>query len=98
MPTINKQTIKKGRDAVDAYRLAHSQLYAQGWHKGIPEEHTPLLDKMLSDLGKQGFSSLDEFFTASDELNVQELGFKDRVDFATRYKDADRAALEGMWH
>jgi len=81
MTQLNKQTILIGRDAVDAYRTAHTQLYAAGWHKGIPEEHTPLLEKMLGDLKKVGFNSLDEFFAASEELNVQELGFKDKKDF-----------------
>lgn len=72
MPILNKQKILRGREAVDSYRLAHTQLYADGWHKGIPEEHTPLLNTMLADLKKQDFNSLDEFFTASDELNTTE--------------------------
>ena len=55
MPAINKQKVLKGREAVDAYRLAHTQLYSKGWYKGIPEEHTPLLNTMLADLKKQDF-------------------------------------------
>ena len=94
---LNKQKILKGRDAVDAYRIAHANLYLAGWHKGIPEGHTPLLEKMLVDLKKQDFNSLDEFFNASEELNIQELGFKDRADFDGRCTDADREALNWMW-
>ena len=98
MPQLNKQKILKGRKAVDAYRLAHTQLYAGGWHKGIPEEHTPLLKKMLAYLKKQGFNSLDEFFAASEELNIQKLGFKDRKDFEANASETDRQALDRMWH
>ena len=60
--------IGKGRAAVDAYRAAHALLYTGGWHKGIPEEHTPLLEKMLAEFKVQGFNSLEEFFSASDTL------------------------------
>ena len=94
----NKQQILKGREAIDAYRTAHIQLYAGGWHKGIPEEHTSLLEKMLAELKRQDLNSLDQFFAASEELNMQELGFASREDFEARGTDADRQALEGMWH
>ena len=98
MPTINKQTIKKGRDAVDAYRQAHTALHSKPWDRGVPAKHTPHLNALLLALQAKGFTSLDQFFDASDELNVQELGFKDRRDSETRCKDADRQALERMWH
>lgn len=39
---ITKGKIKKGREAVDAYRTTHTGLYIDGWYKGIPEAHTPL--------------------------------------------------------
>jgi hypothetical protein len=93
----NKAQILKGRQAVDAYRAAHAQLYAGGWHKGIPEEHTPLLNTMLVELKKQNFDYLGIFFAASEELNMQELGFKDRADFETKATETDRQALTGMW-
>jgi len=77
MPDIQKitdpQKIQLGRAAVNAYRTAHAQLYSKGWVKGIPEAHTPLLEKMLTDLKKQDFNSLDEFFGANEELNTSEL-------------------------
>ena len=37
---VDRAKILKGREAVDAYRVTHTQLYVNGWHKGIPEEHT----------------------------------------------------------
>ncbi len=69
-----KAQVLKGRRAVDAYRLAHQELYWGNPHKGISKEHTPLLEVMLKELGKQGFDSLQEFFSASEGLNIQELG------------------------
>ena len=93
----DKRKVLKGREAVDAYRTAHTNLYLDGWYKGISEAHTPLLEQLLKDLSEQGFNSLDEFFTASWELNIQELGFKDKADFDSKATDADRKALEGKW-
>jgi len=90
--------VVEGRKAVDAYREAHRQLYSKPWHRGIPEEHTPLLNKLLAELKKQGVNSLEEFFDASEELNAQELGYKDRKDFEARATEADREALDRMWH
>ena len=86
-----------GRLAVDAYRLAHAQLHATGWHKGIPEEHTPLLNTMLDEFKKQGFNSLQEFFDASQELNMLELGFISKEGFETKATEVEREVLEGMW-
>jgi hypothetical protein len=67
-----KQNVLKGRKAVDTYRTAHTQLYVGGWNKGIPEAHTPLLNTLLTNLKKQGFNSLAEFFQASTELDIAE--------------------------
>lgn len=67
-----KTKILKGREAVDAYRAAYTRLYAGGWHKGIPEEHTPLLNALLDALAGLGFNSLDEFFAGSEKLNEVE--------------------------
>lgn len=78
--TNNKQKIQKGRQAVNAYRTAHTALHKKPWHKGIPEEHTPLLEAMVKVLEKQGFTSdktdfglkstevLAKFFDASAQL------------------------------
>ncbi len=92
---VDKKKVLAGRKAVDAYREAHRLLHSKPWHRGIPEEHTPLLNTMLRQLKKQRFNSLQEFFDASELLNIQELGFADREDIKTQ---ADREALERKWH
>ena len=97
MNQIMRLKVREGRKAVDAYRTAHTALHKKPWHRGIPEEHTPLLNKLLAELKKQGVNSLDEFFDASEELNAQELGFASREDFKARGTDADREALDRMW-
>ena len=98
MDEQEKLRVLSGRLAVNAYRLAHSQLHLTGWHKGIPEERTPLLNASLAELKKQGFGSLDEFFAASEELNTKELGFRSTGDFGDRATEADIEALDRMWH
>lgn len=72
MPELNKQKILAGRKTVEAYRQAHRQLYLQPWHKGIPEEHTPLLNIMLGAFKGLGFNTIQEFFDASVLLNKEE--------------------------
>ena len=89
--------VLEGRASVEAYREAHRQLYAPEWHKGIPQEHTPLLDTMLAELNTQGFNSPDDFFKSSQELNISELGFASKEDFEARASEADREALDRMW-
>ena len=89
--------VLKGRASVEAYREAHRQLHAQEWHRGIPEKHTPLLNRMLAELNIQGFNSIDEFFDRSQELNISELGFASRADFEARASEADSEALDRMW-
>lgn len=89
--------ILDGRKAVDAYREAHCRLHSEPWYRGIPEEHTPLLNKLLVELEIKGFNSLQEFWDASAELNIQELGFESRDDFELRATQFDRETLERMW-
>ena len=81
----DKQKILAGRKAVEAYRTAHTKLYEKGWHKGIPEEHTPLLAVMRQKLIDLGFWHLQDFFDASEQLNILEAG-------------GDTLLLEGLWH
>lgn len=95
---VDKVRILAGREAVDEYRAAHTELHSMPWHRGVPEEHTPLLDNLLVKLEGQGLNSLDEFFTTSEELNIQELGFEDKADFDSRATEADWEALKEMWH
>ena len=68
MPEISKSKILKGREAVDAYREAHHQLHSKPWHRGIPKEHTPLLNIMLKAFKGLGFNTIQEFFEASITL------------------------------
>jgi len=84
MDEQERLSVTSGRQAVDAYRLAHTQLHSKGWRKGIPAEHTPLLNTMLDEFKQQGFNSLQEFFDASQELNMLELGFISIEDFEAR--------------
>ena len=97
MNQIMQLKVLEGRKAVDAYREDHYQLHSKPWHRGIPEEHTPLLSKLLAELEKQDFNSLQEFWDASEELSIQELGFESRADFEARATKSDSEALERMW-
>lgn len=65
---IDREKILTGRKAVDAYREAHIQLHSKPWHRGIPEEHTPLLNIMLKAFKGLGFNTIQEFFDASETL------------------------------
>jgi len=65
---VVKDKVLAGRAAVDAYREAHRQLHSKPWHRGIPEEHTPLVKAMVGALNGLGFNSIQEFFDASDSL------------------------------
>ena len=76
MTEISKDRILAGRKAVIAYGKSHTILYSVKWHKGIPEEHTPLLNKLLEDLKVQGFGSLSEFYKASEDYNVEVFGVR----------------------
>lgn len=80
MNQVMRLKVLKGRKAVDAYRTAHTALHNKPWHRGIPEEHTPPLNILLGGLKEQDFNSLAEFFGASEELNIQELGFNSRSE------------------
>lgn len=107
---VGKDKITKGRKAVDAYRDSHLHLYDAGWHEGISEEHTPLLKVMVDALEGLSFTStetefepkkdkiLADFWDASDDLNIEELGYKDKEDFEKNATDADKEKLKEMWH
>jgi hypothetical protein len=107
--TVDSSKIKNARRAVDAYREAHRQLHEKGWYKGISEDHTPLLTKLVDDLEKAGFTSdktdfetkkeeiLTKLWADSDELNAKELGYASKEDFNKKASKADREALELKW-
>lgn len=106
---VDKKKVLAGREAVDAYREAHLQLYSGPWHEGIPEEHTPLLETMVDALEKLGYTStetdfgpkateiLDKFWDENYLLNLEELGFTSRDDFKARATEADRETLRLVW-
>ena len=64
----SEQKILAGRRLVEAYRTAHTKLYERAWHKGIPEEHTPILHILQDGLTGLGYKSLNDFFTQSRAL------------------------------
>lgn len=105
----SKKAVLLGRKAIEQYRADHPQLYVGGYYKGMHDAHTPLLNTMLAELKKQGFTSnktnfeaekteiLAKFFGASELLNLQELGFTSREDFTTRAKVRDKEAMGRKW-
>jgi len=94
---VEQNKILAGRKAVDDYRASHSMLYIGGYYKGVSEDHTPLLNVMLEEFKKQGFNSIQEFFDASELLNIQGIGFTSKEDFGAKATLADRGTLYGMW-
>ena len=101
---VDKEKILAGRATVDAYRQAHIQLHSKPWHRGIPEEHTPLLEVLVNALEGLGFTYtetdfepkkteiLAKFWQDSDLLNLQELGLEGK-----ELTEVDREALEAKW-
>lgn len=57
LPDGTTSSITRGRDAVNAYRYAHTMLYTNGWYRGISEDHTPLLMAMVNVLEKESYTS-----------------------------------------
>jgi len=106
----DREGIIQGRKAVDAYREAHGQLHSHGWYEGISEDHTPLLEKLVGALEKQGFSLtetdfesrkteiLAKFWAESNLHNIKELGFANKEDFRARATSLDKENLKRMWH
>lgn len=102
--SINSQKILDGRNAIDTYRTAHANLHEHGWHKDIPEEHTPLLKALVSALEGLGFTStetefepkkneiLAKFWDDSNLENFVELGFIDRQDFDAKIAELNKDA------
>lgn len=56
-----------------------------------------MLNNLLAELKEHGFSSLHQFWDASQELNILELGFNSIEDFEAKATEAEREALEEMW-
>jgi len=101
MSQHTKEQILAGRQAVDAYRQAHSGIHQKPWHKGISEEHTHILNELSGKLADLGFGSLEEFFEANKALNIQiirecyrEEGF---CDGCARF-GGERKCTEASWN
>lgn len=97
MNELERQQVRGGRQAVEAYRLAHRELHAAGWHRGIADGHKTLLDNLLAELEKQGFASVRLFASASHELNIEELGIASKAEFESKATEEQRQLLERMW-
>jgi len=89
---IDKHKVLAGRKAVDAYRKAHTQLHAGGWYKGISEEHTPLLNKLVATLEKLGFT-LASFWVKSNKYCLVEA--EDAISEFAVYRDRQDLAMLG---
>ena len=99
---IEKEKILAGRKAVDAYHVAHNLLHSKPWHKGVPEEHTPIVNNMMAELKKQGLSSLQELQAAEKALAVQERNEEIRTlalpaGNPIRFVDTSSLELEESW-
>jgi len=92
-----RDKVLAGRNAVTAYRLAHSALHDKPAYKGVHDDHTTIFAMMESELAQGGFKDVGDFFNQSDEMSIRELGFKDRADFEVKAKEKDRIDLEEKW-
>ena len=103
------QSVLNGRDAVEAYRTAHLQLHGPSWHKEVHDKHTVLLRKLVKDLEKEGYTSIQiefelkkteilaKFWDDSNLENIKELGFDSKEDFENRATEADKEVLRQKW-
>lgn len=98
-----RTSILDGRKVVDAYRLAHAQLYTFATSRlTIPQEHSPLIQKMQDGLRALGFASEDDFREANNELCAKDMGYKSMANFEAHCTGAEVDPLMdefcGMWH
>lgn len=98
-----RKAILDGRRVVDTYRFAHAQLYTFATSRlTIPQEHSPLIQKMQDGLNKLGFASEDDFREANNDLCAKDMGFKNMADFEVHCTgdEIDPVMDEfcGMWH
>lgn len=81
LPNGITNQITRGRDVINAYRLAHQKLYENGWYRGISDDHAPLIQAMTEALKGEGYKGesdsavLSSFFSQSDEENAAEIGY-----------------------
>ncbi len=73
---------------VDKYRRKHAQLSSKGWYRDLSKNHTPLFNEMKTGLEQLGFDSLQKFWNASKQKELNDTGIaqenprKDRLDLA----------------
>ena len=97
LKTITRDQVLAGREAVTAYRRAHTAMHSQPAARRVHDDHTPLLHQMETELNATGFRDVADFFNHNEAMNISELGFKDRADFETYAVESDRTALEEKW-
>jgi len=95
---LDKETILAAKTAIEAYLQAHDALHAGVWSKDTPDDHTPLVNKLTTDLQAQGFGSVQEFMAAEKELAVEEfskelLTFTKAGDTPPRFVDLSGLSL-----
>lgn len=86
-------SLTRCRDAVNAYRYAHSMLNRDGWYRGISEDHIPLLEALVLAMESEGYMSVEpiwearkteilaDFWYDSDTQNAKGLGFVSLDDY-----------------
>lgn len=67
------ERVLAGRAVIEEYQAAHAKLHEGGWFDGIAAAHTPLVEKMMSDLATLGFASHEEFTAANEAACYAEL-------------------------
>jgi len=90
----DKATIIQGRAIVDAYVAAHQALHSKPWIPGVPEQHTPLLNEMLSQLNQLGFNSAEEI--SEEEYIEHLLGMSVESSSPLRFLDVSSLSLQSF--
>ena len=101
--TYARETVLDGRKVVNAYRLAHAQLYTFATSRlTISQEHSPLIQKMQDGLKALGFASEDDFREANNDLCAKDMGLKSMSDFEAHCTGAEvdivMTEFCRMWH
>ena len=90
------EAVALGRLAVDDYRREHEELYEPDAAITVSErreKHAILFDKLKADLVGLGFPTPYDFWRASREVNIAEMGFASVDDFNSNATAAQRIYL-----
>jgi len=90
------EAVKAGRAAVEKYRAARQWQHENLTGKAVHDNKT-ILAELKAELSEQKFASIDEFFMASDEQNIKELGLENVADFNSKATEDNYIALQGKW-